>query len=55
MLAVSLPVDEASPYLAGDLWIAAENGPRLTVISGSLEAVKVAEQKLAAARVATVR
>src|SRR5579859_2848616 len=55
MLAVSLPVEAVGPYLAGDLWIAAENGPKLTVISGSRDAVKAAEQKLAAARVATVR
>jgi phthiocerol/phenolphthiocerol synthesis type-I polyketide synthase E len=55
MLAVSLPVDAVGEYLTGDLWIAAENGPRLTVISGSPDAVKVAEERLAGARVATVR
>jgi len=55
MLAVSLAVDALGPYLTPDLWIAAENGPKLTVISGSPDAVGEAEQRLGAARVAIVR
>jgi acyl transferase domain-containing protein/NAD(P)-dependent dehydrogenase (short-subunit alcohol dehydrogenase family) len=55
MLAVSLPVEEAGLYLGGDLWVAAENSPKLTVISGTPGAVREAERKLATAKIATVR
>jgi phthiocerol/phenolphthiocerol synthesis type-I polyketide synthase E len=55
MLAVSLPVDQVAPYLTEELWIAAENGPKLTVLSGSLSVVGEAEKALKSARVATVR
>jgi acyl transferase domain-containing protein/NAD(P)-dependent dehydrogenase (short-subunit alcohol dehydrogenase family)/acyl carrier protein len=55
MLAVSLPVEEASFYLDGDLWVAAENSPKLTVISGTPSAIRGAERVLSATKVATVR
>jgi phthiocerol/phenolphthiocerol synthesis type-I polyketide synthase E len=55
MLAVSLPVEEASRYVTGDLWIAAENGPKLTVVSGTPAAIAELVRRLSAARVATVR
>jgi phthiocerol/phenolphthiocerol synthesis type-I polyketide synthase E len=55
MLAVSLPVESVTPYLGQDLWIAAENGPKLTVLSGASRAVDEVERRLAADRVATVR
>jgi phthiocerol/phenolphthiocerol synthesis type-I polyketide synthase E len=55
MLAVSLPVEEASRYLSGDLWVAAENGPKLTVVSGTPNAVQKLQHRLSAAKIATVR
>jgi acyl transferase domain-containing protein len=55
MLAVSLPLDQIAPYLTDDLWIAAENGPKLTVLSGSVDAIEQAEVTLRKARTATVR
>jgi phthiocerol/phenolphthiocerol synthesis type-I polyketide synthase E len=55
MLAVSLPVEEASLYLSGDLWVAAENSPKLTIVSGTPGAVQELERRLSAAKVATVR
>lgn len=55
MLAVSLPVEEASRYLSSDLWVAAENGPRLTVLSGTPSAVQRVQHQLSAAKIAAVR
>jgi phthiocerol/phenolphthiocerol synthesis type-I polyketide synthase E len=55
MLAVSLPVDGVAPYLGQELWIAAENGPKLTVLSGTPQVLAETERRLAAARVATIR
>lgn len=55
MLAVSLPVEEASLYLSGDLWVAAENSPKLTIVSGTPSAVQELERRLSAAKIATVR
>jgi malonyl CoA-acyl carrier protein transacylase/acyl carrier protein len=55
MLAVSLSVEEASRYLSDDLWIAAENGPTLTIVSGTPSAVQKLQQQLSAAKIATVR
>jgi len=55
MLAVSLAAEEAGRELTADLWIAAENAPELTVVSGSVAAIEALEQRLAAKRVATVR
>jgi phthiocerol/phenolphthiocerol synthesis type-I polyketide synthase E len=55
MLAVTLPVEEASRYLSGDLWVAAENGPKLTIVSGTPGAVQEVERRLTAAKIATVR
>jgi phthiocerol/phenolphthiocerol synthesis type-I polyketide synthase E len=55
MLAVSLPVEEASRYLSGDLWVAAENSPKLTIVSGTPTAVQKLQDRLTAAKIATVR
>jgi phthiocerol/phenolphthiocerol synthesis type-I polyketide synthase E len=55
MLAVSLPVEEASLYLSADLWVAAENSPKLTIVSGSPSAVQEVEHRLSAAKIATMR
>jgi len=55
MLAVSLSAEGAGGYLTQDLWIAAENAPKLTVVSGSVKAIGDLERRLAAARVAAVR
>ena len=55
MLAVSLSAEDVGVHLTADLWIAAENGPKLTVVSGSVEAVEDLVVRLAAARVAAVR
>ena len=55
MLAVSLGVEEARPYLTTDLWIAAENGPKLTVLAGAAPAIEALTQQLAGARVGAVR
>ena len=55
MLAVSLSAEDVGTHLTSDLWIAAENGPKLTVISGSVEAIEDLVVRLAAARVAAVR
>jgi phthiocerol/phenolphthiocerol synthesis type-I polyketide synthase E len=55
MLAVSLSADEVGRELTLDLWIAAENAPKLTVISGSVRAIEEAELRFKKARVATAR
>jgi phthiocerol/phenolphthiocerol synthesis type-I polyketide synthase E len=55
MLAVSLPVEEASLYLSGDLRVAAENSPKLTIVSGTPSAVQDVERRLSAAKIASVR
>ncbi len=55
MLAVSLPADAVSRELPGDLWIAAENAPKLTVVSGSVAAIEAFAGKLASRRVAAMR
>ena len=55
MLAVSLPLEEANRHVTGDLWIAAENGPKLTIVSGAPAAIAELERRLGAARVATMR
>lgn len=47
MLAVSLPADEARPFLNESLSLAAINAPDQIVLSGSLTAVAVCEEKLA--------
>jgi phthiocerol/phenolphthiocerol synthesis type-I polyketide synthase E len=52
MLAVSLAAEDVAAYLTADLWIAAENGPKLTMISGSVQAIEDLAQQLAAGRMA---
>jgi acyl transferase domain-containing protein/acyl carrier protein len=50
MLAVPLPEDETAAVLAGfpELWLAAANGPGLSVVSGPPDAVAELERRLAA-------
>ena len=55
MLAVMLPSGDLARYLDEGLWLAAENGPKMSVASGVPEAVEELERKLAAARIATIR
>ncbi len=55
MLAVMLPPEDAARHLDRSLWLAAENGPRMSVVSGSVDAVEALEEKLTLERVATIR
>ncbi|HVT95893.1 MAG TPA: type I polyketide synthase, partial [Acidobacteriaceae bacterium] len=55
MLAAMLPPEKLAPFLDKDLWLAAENGPKMSVASGPVEAVESLERRLAAENVATVR
>jgi phthiocerol/phenolphthiocerol synthesis type-I polyketide synthase E len=55
MLAAMLPPDKLTDYIEHDVWLAAENGPKMSVASGLVEAVEQLERRLAADRVATVR
>jgi phthiocerol/phenolphthiocerol synthesis type-I polyketide synthase E len=55
MLAVMLPSGDLARYLDEGLWLAAENGPKMSVASGFPEALEDLERKLAAARIATIR
>ena len=55
MLAVSLGVEEAREFLTTELWIAAENSPKLIVLAGVESAIADLAQRLARARVAAVR
>ena len=55
MLAVTLASESLSSYLGPELWLAAENGPRLSVVSGLPAAIQALEQKLAKDRVPFVR
>jgi acyl transferase domain-containing protein len=51
MLAVALPEDEVDPLLAGELSMAAVNGPQACVVSGGHEALGRLEARLAAREV----
>ena len=46
MIGVRLSESELQPYLSADISLAALNGPKLSVLAGSLEAVERLEQKL---------
>ncbi|HEY2740250.1 MAG TPA: condensation domain-containing protein, partial [Thermoanaerobaculia bacterium] len=46
MLAVPLGPEELRPLLAGEVWVAAVNGPRLTVVSGTPRAVAELAERL---------
>jgi thioester reductase-like protein len=51
MLAVPLAAGDLAASLSEELWVAAEAGPRTTVVGGSEEAVEALAAKLAAAEV----
>ena len=55
MLAVMLPPETLVRYLGQDVWLAAENGPNLSVASGLPSAIEELERKLVAQRIASVR
>lgn len=55
MLAVMLPPEKLAHWLDNDVWLAAENGPRMSVASGSVAAVEAMERRLATERIASVR
>ncbi len=46
MLSIALPADEVSVYLNEELWLAAENGAALSVVSGTHAAIKALETQL---------
>jgi phthiocerol/phenolphthiocerol synthesis type-I polyketide synthase E len=55
MLAVTLSPEKLVDYLEQDVWLAAENGPGISVASGLPEAIERLERRLAANRVPCVR
>ncbi len=55
MLAVMLPPEKLTAYIDHDVWLAAENGPKMSVASGLVEPIEQLERRLAADRVASVR
>jgi len=55
MLAVMLPVERLNGYLDDGLWLAAMNGPKMSVASGHVSAVENLERRLNAEKVASVR
>jgi phthiocerol/phenolphthiocerol synthesis type-I polyketide synthase E len=55
MLAVMLPAEKLAAYIEHDVWLAAENGPKMSVASGLVEPMEQLERRLAADRVASVR
>lgn len=55
MLAVMLPPAELTKFLDSNVWLAAENGPGVSVASGTVEAIENLEERLSAAHVASVR
>jgi phthiocerol/phenolphthiocerol synthesis type-I polyketide synthase E len=55
MLAVSLPASRLAPLLVDDVWLAADNSPRLSVASGLPKAIEAFEQRLRADRIAHIR
>jgi phthiocerol/phenolphthiocerol synthesis type-I polyketide synthase E len=55
MLAVMLSAEKLIGYIEQDVWLAAENGPGISVASGLVEAIERLERRLAAERVACVR
>ena len=55
MLAVMLPPERLSPFLDNGLWLAAENGPKISVASGLVEPIEELERRLAAEKVASIR
>ncbi|MBS1799655.1 MAG: SDR family NAD(P)-dependent oxidoreductase [Acidobacteria bacterium] len=55
MLAAALPPERLPEFLEHDVWIAAENGPKMTVASGPSAAVEALEARLQQAHIACVR
>jgi acyl transferase domain-containing protein len=55
MLAAMLAPEKLAPFLGNGLWLAAENGPNMSVVSGLVDAVEGLERRLATEGVATIR
>jgi len=55
MLAVMLPSEKLVEYFEQDVWLAAENGPAVSVASGLVEAIARLERRLAGDRIAHKR
>jgi acyl transferase domain-containing protein/acyl carrier protein len=55
MLAVMLPPERLTSRLIDGTWIAAENGPKVSVASGPVDAIEELERRMTTDRVATVR
>jgi acyl transferase domain-containing protein len=55
MLAVTLPSDALARYLGADMWLAAENTPKVSVVAGLPAAIEALETKLAADGLASMR
>ena len=55
MLAVSMDPEGLAKYLHSNVWLAAENGPAMSVASGLVEAVEELEHRLASERIGFVR
>jgi acyl transferase domain-containing protein/acyl carrier protein len=55
MLAVTLPPEKLSAYIEQDVWIAAENGAKMSVASGLVEPMQELERRLQLERIACVR
>ncbi len=55
MLAAMLAPEKLASFLENGLWLAAENGPKMSVVSGLIDAVEALERRLATEGVATIR
>jgi phthiocerol/phenolphthiocerol synthesis type-I polyketide synthase E len=55
MLAISLPPEKLAGYFEQDVWVAAENGPKMSVASGLVEVIELLERRLQSDRIAFVR
>lgn len=55
MLAVMLPPEKLADRLDTGLWLAAENGSKVTVASGTVDAIEDLERRLEAERIAAMR
>jgi phthiocerol/phenolphthiocerol synthesis type-I polyketide synthase E len=55
MLAVMLHPAKLADYMNHDVWLAVENAPKMSVASGTIEAMEKLERRLAEHRIAAVR